>query len=290
MPTATAADPRRRAADAVRQLTTVATLPEVMGHIIAMVENPATTAADLKRVMSHDPALVARILKTINSSFYRLAAPINAIDRAIVLMGLKAVKNIAVAASMGQLFRGVKLCGNFTAKDVWRHCIAVAVVARELARQAHPALTEEAFLTGMVHDMGLLVSLQLWPEKLASVCEIAQRQESAHPSLCEIEQDLLGVDHQQLGAALAEQWKFPPACIAVAGHHHDQADSVPASEHATLVAIVRAADAICCQSKHGFNLTARFESCELPGTDPAAIADVSQKLDDLMAAAAPLMG
>jgi HD-like signal output (HDOD) protein len=79
---------------------------------------------------------VTRILKVVNSSFYGLPGQIGSVERAIVLLGLHAVKNIAVAASLGQLFRGVKLCEGFTAKDLWTHCMAVAVTARELATTA----------------------------------------------------------------------------------------------------------------------------------------------------------
>jgi HD-like signal output (HDOD) protein len=285
----TVADPRQRAADAVRQLNSVATLPEVMGQIMAMVENPTTTPAELKRVISHDPALVARILKVVNSSFYSLAAPVNAIDRAIVMLGLKAVKNITVAASMGQLFRGVKLCGNFTARDVWKHCVAVAVTSRELAKRIEPPLAEEAFLAGMIHDVGMLVSLQLWPEKLRLVCETALQQTSATPSFCDIEREQLGVDHLQLGLALAQQWKFPAACAAVAGYHHAAVAGEAPAEFAGLVDMVQSADAICCRSKHGFNLTARFETAEGPGCNVETAREVGRKLDELMLAASPLL-
>ena len=74
---------------------------------------------------------------------------------------LNAVKNIAVAASLGQMFRGVKLCEEFTARDLWTHCMAVAVTSRELAKQMKLPIADEAFLAGMIHDLGLLVSL-LW--------------------------------------------------------------------------------------------------------------------------------
>ena len=73
---------------------------------------------------------MTRVLKVVNSAFYGLPGQIGSIERGIVLLGLNAVKNIAVAASLGQLFRGVKLCEGYTAKDLWSHCVTVGIVAR----------------------------------------------------------------------------------------------------------------------------------------------------------------
>jgi len=173
MPTATLADPQTRVAEAVKKVNAIATLPEVTAKIIATVENPNSTASQLHKIVSHDPALVTRILKVVNSAFYGLPGQIGSVERAIVLLGLNAVKNIAVAASLGQLFRGAKLCEKFSAKDLWRHCIAVGVAARDLAKQMKLPMADEAFLAGMIHDVGILISLQLHPEQLRTVCDRA---------------------------------------------------------------------------------------------------------------------
>jgi HD-like signal output (HDOD) protein len=150
------------------------------------------------------------VLKVVNSSFYGLPGQIASIERAIVLLGLNAIKNIAVAASLGQLFRGVKLCEGFTAKDLWTHCVAVGVVARDLAKQMKIPLVDEAFLAGMIHDVGILVSLQTAPEPTRLVCEKARQHTGGDFDFCALERQMMGgVDHQMLGARLAQAWKFP---------------------------------------------------------------------------------
>src|SRR5260221_626673 len=154
MSTAPLTDPQALIQQAVRKVTTIATLPQGTAKIIATVEDPKSSAAQLHKIVAHDPALVTRILKVVNSAFYGLPGQIGSVDRAIVLLGLNAVKNIAIAASLGQLFRGVKLCNGFTARDLWTHCIATGVAARELAKQANLPIAEEAFLAGMIHDVG----------------------------------------------------------------------------------------------------------------------------------------
>src|SRR3974377_2336816 len=155
---ATPVDSQTLVSEAMRKVSTLATLPEVTVRIIKTVEDPRSSAAQLHAIIAHDPALVTRILKVVNSSFYGLPGQIASIERAIVLLGLNAVKNIAVAASLGQLFRGVKLCEGLTAKDLWTHCISVATTARHLARELKLPIADEAFLAGMIHDIGILVA------------------------------------------------------------------------------------------------------------------------------------
>lgn len=279
--------------DAVKRVTTIATLPEVTAKIIATVEDPKSSAQALHKIVSHDPALVTRILKVVNSAFYGLPGQIGSVERAIVMLGLNAVKNIAVAASLGQLFRGAKLCEGFTAKDLWRHCIAVGIATRDIAKQMKLPMADEAFLAGMIHDMGILVSLQLWPEQLRHVCDRAKAAAGTTTTFCDLERDIIGTDHQQLGQALAETWKFPHSCQLVAGHHHNPA--ALGEQSRLLVALVYAADTICCQTKHGFNLTAinqRLDAAGMAGVaiDPAILERTASNLDGLIEVAATLLG
>ena len=282
MPSTFTDDPKTIIHSAINSISSLATLPEITQKIIKTVEDPRGTARDLHKIISHDPALVTRILKVVNSSFYGLPGQISSIDRAIVMLGLNAIKNIAVAASMGQLFRGVKLCDGFTAKDLWKHCVAVAVVSRELAKQLKLPFADEAFLAGMIHDIGMLVSLQTWPERLTQICQEARQ---GTRTFSEIERDVLGVDHQQLGLALAEKWQFPKACQQVAGFHHEP--ELLSDSARTLVILVHVADQICCEKQVGFWLTGAHSqlnesTCQSIGITPPMIEEVRNRLPDLL--------
>jgi HD-like signal output (HDOD) protein len=247
-------DAKKLAEQAVGKLTALATLPEVTTRIIATVEDPRSSAAQLHKIVSHDPVLVTRILKVVNSAFYGLPGQVASVERAIVLLGLNAIKNIAVAASIGQMFRGVKLCEQYTAKDLWTHCLSVACVSREIAKLAKLPLADEAFLAGMIHDVGVLVSLQTWPEQLRSVCD----QAAVGGRFIDLEMNVIGVDHQMLGRALAAKWQFPASCQMVAGQHHAPVEITDTSR--VLVNIVHAADTLCCEASAGFPLTARGQT------------------------------
>jgi HD-like signal output (HDOD) protein len=289
-PAASPTDNPTLVAQALKKVTTIATLPEVTAKIVATVEDPKSTAAALHKIVAHDPALATRILKVVNSAFYGLPGQIGSVERAIVLLGLNAIKNIAVAASLGQLFRGIKLTDKFSAKDLWTHCIAVGVAARELARQMKVPIADEAFLAGLIHDTGILVGLQVWPEKIREVCETAQKSEK---DFCEIEREITGVDHQQLGQGLAEQWKFPRSCQLVAGYHHKPTQL--SDNNRLLVTLVFAADTLCCKQNRGFNLTALRQKYEDGGIldvqlDPILIEQTAARLDELVESATSVLG
>lgn len=290
MTTTLEADPRAKVMEVLKKVTTIATLPEVTSQIIKTVEDPKSSAQQLHKIVSHDPALVTRILKVVNSAFYGLPGQIGSVERAIVLLGLNGVKNIAVAASLGQLFRGAKLNDEFSAKDLWRHCIAVGVVARDLSRSMKMNIADEAFLAGLIHDVGLLISLQLYPEKVRQVCDAAKADGS---DFCELERQIIGLDHQQLGMGLAEHWKFPRACQFVAGYHHQPEKLADQTRH--LVNVVHVADTLCAQTKHGFNLTAVHqklsdERLAEMRIDPMIVEYSRKRVDELVNSAATLLG
>ncbi len=261
-------------AAAIRKVTSIATLPEVTARIVSTVEDRNSSASQLHKIVSHDPALVTRILKVVNSAFYGLPGQIGSIERAIVLLGLNAVKNIAVAASLGNLFRGVQLCEGVTARDLWTHCIAVAVTSRELAKQMHLPIADEAFLAGLIHDVGILVAMHIAPDGLRTACDQSRDSSGIHPSrtFCELERDIMGLDHQQLGQGLTEHWKFTRPCQLVAGFHHNPKNL--ADDARLLVTLVYVADTLSCHSHRGFHLTAMHQKLEDGG-----IADIDLSMD-----------
>ena len=233
----------------------MATLPEVTMRIIEIVDDPESSASDLHQVVATDPALSTRVLKVVNSAFYGLPRQIGSINRAISLLGLNAVKNISVAASVGNIFRDdvVNLSG-FDVRDLWAHSVATATTACLIAREAKLGSSDEAFLAGLLHDVGLMVELQ---HDRALFMELFERLETDGDGapideLTTHEQNLFSADHQDIGAALCEAWKFPKALVAAAAHHHDP--SVLAGDDASIPWIVHVADRVATRCTGGFRL------------------------------------
>ncbi len=245
---------------ALSRIGDIATLPEVTLKIISIVDDPKSTAKDLHGIIKNDPALSTKVLKVVNSAFYGLPGQIASVDRAIILLGLSAVKNIAIASSISRIFKGSKITDEFSATDLWRHSVSVAVAARSLAIHSNRrAEADEVFLAGLIHDLGILVERQAFGDKLA---EAINRAKMGEDSYLNCERQVLGADHQLFGTALATKWKFPRHLRAVTGYHHDH--HRVAEEMRQVVALIEVADIICCQQKIGFYLTA--EGAELtPG-------------------------
>jgi putative nucleotidyltransferase with HDIG domain len=263
-------------ANAIREISHIATLPEITVKVVELVEDPKSTAQDLHKVISSDPALCSRILKVVNSSFYGLPGQIGSINRAIVMLGLNAVKNIAIAASLAKLFRGGDLTPNFSARVLWTHSVATAAAAKVLCDKLGFAFSDEAFLSGLMHDIGLMVEMQFDRNRLVEVLQRVGASKDGVPSadMLAIEEEVFGATHQHFGAGLCEKWKFPKSFTYVTGHHHKPLELPP--ENRTVACIVYVAERLIAQVAPTFRL-------DLPSTeiDPAVMESLKLSGDKL---------
>lgn len=237
--------------NAIQEISHIATLPNITMRIIRLAEDPDSTAQDLNNVITNDPALGAAILKVVNSSFYGLPGQIGSIHRAIVLLGMNALKNAAIVASLAKLFRGGQICPSFNARDLWKHSIAVALATRMLAAKATLGLPDEAFLAGLIHDLGIMVEMQTRQPKLIEIIETVDRDDTM--TFRDAETAVLGANHEQFGAALCQIWKFPVCFANVTGHHHCPQE-VP-NENRSLPALVHVADILAGRLQLGYSRT-----------------------------------
>ncbi|MCB9846009.1 MAG: HDOD domain-containing protein [Phycisphaeraceae bacterium] len=243
---------RRATVDAaIREISHIATLPEITVKIIELVEDPKSTAQDLHAVISQDPALCSRILKVVNSSFYGLPGQIASINRAIVMLGLNAVKNIAIAASLVKLFRGGELAGGFSAKQIWDQSTATAAACKMISDRLKLGLNDEAYLAGLVHNIGIVVEMQFDRSKLIDVIHRIGLDSSGVPAIdmIQVENEVFGASHQDFGLALCEKWKFPKSFANVTGHHHSPWDL--SADSRTLTNVVYVADRVVGSSVTG---------------------------------------
>jgi len=261
---------------AIQEVSHIATLPEITLKIIDLVEDPTSTAQDLHKVITNDPALCSRILKVVNSAFYGLPGQIGSINRAIVLLGLNAVKNIAIATSLAKLFRGGELCSMFSARDLWVHSIAVAAGGKLIADKAGIGLSDEAFLGGLFHDIGIMVEMQTSRHQLVEVFDCYEKREGDQPTFMEIEEQIFGANHQDFGRALCEKWRFPRSFSFVTGYHHNPLQLEAGVR--TLACVVYLADKLAAYRKIGF--VADVESCDV---DTAVIDELNLSQECLMA-------
>ncbi len=271
----TALTTNERIAELVDNLDSIATLPEVAARITGIVNDPKSTATDLHRIIAHDPALVSKILKLVNSSLYARRYKIDTVERAIVMLGFESVHNLAISATVGQLFSHAIISDDFTARDLWTHSVAVAAASREIAKRICKPMAEQAFLAGLIHDVGLLVELQVCPGKLRQICRLARETLAPFSSL---ELEIIGCNHAELGGALASRWGFPEFCRAAAAYHHYPSLAEP--EQRQIVSIVYTADTLCCNDAIGFDLTARQQLQDAASFDGQIPLEVIQEAEE----------
>ena len=262
---------------ALASMGDVATLPEVTIKIIEIVEDRTSTARDLHEVIKNDPALSVKVLKVVNSAFYGLPGQVASVDRAIILLGLSAVKNIAIAASIARLFKGKKISEKFSAADLWKHSVSVAVAAHTIAKLSpHPVMPDEIFVAGMIHDIGMMVERQTFPDEFA---EVIRRCSETGIDFLECERQVIGADHQAFGVGLTTKWKFPRHLRAAVGFHHNpEALSI---ELRNIASLIKVADVLCCQDRIGFYLTAQNEQITPEMLDRLSV--TQEQLDELRA-------
>ena len=272
---------------ALKEISHIATLPEVTLRIIELVEDPSSTAQDLHNVISNDPALCTRILKVVNSSFYGLPGQVSSINRAIVMLGLNAVKNIAIAASLAKLFRGGDLTPSFSAKNLWEHSNAVAIGSKMLADRLGIGMSDEAYLAGLIHDIGIMVEMQYDRSDLIDAIDRCGVEPGGVPerSLLETEDEVFGANHTDFGHGLCTKWKFPEAFAASAGFHHEPSSAPEGSR--TVVMIVHAADVLAAGLEDGFTLDMPAPSIERETREGLGLTDeileeVSERLAQVM--------
>jgi len=280
---------------AIREISHIATLPEITLKIVELVEDPSSTAQDLHNVIANDPALSSRILKVVNSSFYGLPGQIGSINRAIVMLGLNAVKNIAIAASLAKLFRGGDLSQGFSARRVWEHAVASGAVSKMVADAARIGLSDEAFLAGLMHNIGLMVEMQFDRNKLIEVVQKLGVNDQGQPQvdIRKAELAVFGADHQDFGAGLCQKWKFPNNFVLVTGFHHNPTDA-PADAR-RLPALVYLADRLVGEVEGQFRLdlpSLEIDPAvtELLQISPDTLADLRQRVPEEIESAAGLLG
>lgn len=257
-----AADRESVVARAIREISHIATLPEITLRVVELVQDPRSTAQDLHRVISNDPALCSRILKVVNSSFYGLPGQIGSINRAIVMLGLNAVKNIAIAASLAKLFRGGQLTPTFSARQLWRHSVVTAAASKLLCDRLGLSFGDEAFLAGLIHDIGIMIEVQYNRTRLVEVLHQTGADGEGTPAndMLKLEESAFGANHQHFGEGLCRHWKFPASLAAATGHHHSPMD-LPADVR-TLPALVHLADRLAADIPGGFRLDLLSTRCD----------------------------
>lgn len=223
----------------VRQVRDLPAMPDLAFKVMRLVDDPQTNAADVARVLSADQALTARLLKLANSAFYGASRRISTVTEAVVLLGMRTVRNMTVALKCQDMLAAALPGYAMRQGDLWRHSFCCAYAAQCLAKRSGYRIVEEAFVGGLLHDIGKVVINVYLQAEFACIADLAA---ADNLPFMDAERAVLGFDHAEAGGRVLEKWRLPPTLVECVRYHHAPLDQpIPTP----LTALVHVADVLC---------------------------------------------
>lgn len=246
-----------------KKLADLPPLPAVVARIMQTINDPNTSAEEINKLITMDQGLASKVLRIVNSSYYGFPKRISTITHAVVILGFNTVRNLVLGVSAFGLLGQKSMPYGLNRTRFWEHSIAVAAAGQVIARKRlakNRTAADEAFIGGLLHDVGALFLDSYFPVQYAVGMAFASREKKTAQ---EAESLVLGIDHVTVGRRIAEHWNFPPHLAAMIGGHHDPSRC---KEQFDLVATIHAADWLAWQCGY-----AASEHTQAPTLTPEAI-------------------
>lgn len=195
-------------------------LPVSVSKVLELTRQPNVTAADLNKVISLDPVLLAKVMRLINSAYYGLSQEVTSLARAIVMLGINTVKNLAMSTAVLATVNQVKSNTSVLNMDAfWLHSLAVGTTSKLLARERgiDPKELENYFIAGLLHDIGKIPLNNRVPEDYLQAIQEADR---SRITLVEAEKMVMDFTHEESGLLIIQSWKLGDELSDVTAFHH----------------------------------------------------------------------
>ena len=203
------------------------TLPAVAVRMLELTTRSDVELSEIAKVIEHDPAIATRVLKTVNSSFYGLTRRVASIRQALAYLGMETVKGLVLGFSLARVIRGSRDEITFDFIDYWRRSIFAAAAARRIAIATRSVDPDEAFITALVQDIGMVALWRYYGDRYLQVMDMT---EGNHRRLPALERKYFNCDHGVIGSLMLEGWKFPDAVADTVQLHAASDDDVAANE------------------------------------------------------------
>lgn len=198
------------------------TLPQVLLKLLDTCNNDDSTIKDIAQIINQDSSLCTKILRLVNSPYYRSSQKVADIEQALLNLGIASVKNITITSSVYPAFSKMKSDATFNVKFYWWHALMSAVLARSIAEKTSYHSPEEAFLAGLLHDIGRLVLWTNFPDEYSRILTSANNR----PELILAGEIQMGASHSEVGAWLLTRWEFPSFVSDAVLYHHEPFERV----------------------------------------------------------------
>ncbi len=228
----------------VERIGDIPTLPFIAAKLLDLVSDAASSAVDVARVIAYDQATSTRLLRLANSAHFSLGRRVTTIRDAVVLIGYEGVRRIALGLAVLDHFAQGSAASGLDFARLWLHAIGVGCAARELAPRVEVG-GEEAFVCGLLHDVGKVALASLAPEDYGRAVQRA----AEGTTIREAEREVFGFSHDDVAALILGEWRFPEQVTLAAARHHEPR---PGTHHCESVALVHAGDGLVRQAMLGY--------------------------------------
>ena len=209
-------DKEQQRRDIERFIEKMPSLSTTVGKVMEVCSRTDASPNELNKVVSLDPVLTGQVLKLINSAYYSLVNKVTTLTRAITMLGMNTVKNMALSTAIIKTVGGVKKSRVIPTAKFWQHSIGVGVSAKLLAAiHDMPVMDREGlFVAGLLHDLGKIP----FGDEYIEVVNVVREQQIP---LIEAERQVMGIDHQEVGLMIAQKWKLSEEITTCISRHHD---------------------------------------------------------------------
>lgn len=262
--------------DLIAKTLELPVLPATTQKVLGLMSDPDVSIEKVKRLVSTDPGLTAKILKVANSAFYGSYRNIQNLSQAILRLGLNAVRNIVVATSMKNVYKKFGLAE----KLIWEQMIGSALAASVIARHTRVVDPEDAFIGGLLHDIGKVVVNNEYPEKFAKVIERVYNEQVSYEIA---ETDIFEFTQREVGSFVVKKWGFPENLELLIKFFDDKEALSRDKQLTHLVAIITLSDRMCQKFGMGWRKTGASEVSfgnlpEILGIDEAVMPEITESV------------
>ena len=202
----------------LESIQSIPTMPAIAVHAMEATRNPNSSMKDIAKIISMDPPLAARVLKVVNSAYYGLSQSVGSLPLALTILGIDEIMNIVMTVTVMTIFPDSSVDGFFDPKVFWKHSASCAHTGKGLVeRLGIPKLSSEAFVGGLLHDVGKILMNQYMNAEYREAMMLSAKE--GIPS-CDSESMIVGVTHTQLGAWLSRKWNLPERIVEGISLHH----------------------------------------------------------------------
>lgn len=239
-------------------------MPQILLKLIVQCQTEEVGMSALAELVSKDPGMAGKILSVANSSAYHRSGRKVGLEQSLMSLGVDMIKTLVISESVFQVFNGFSHSSSTDLHGFWKHSLSAAVMAREIAEKMNYPHTEEAYLAGLLHDVGRLALLSTSPKEYAQYFL-----DQDDDDLCRVEQDVLNMTHAEAGAWLVEHWNLDSFLADSVLYHHEPVDRVESTH--PLVRIVLLAHLLSIRGEDDAAVRAAGTLCGLESKELALI-------------------